>query len=173
METQSHEDWISDAVRRFNRPLAQYAWHLLGDADRARDVVQDTFLRLCAQKRERLDGRLEPWLFTVCRNRAMDVLRKEKRMIPLTEAHDAALAERPEPTPAWAADDAPPLAQALERLPANQREVIRLKFLHNMSYRDISRVTGLTQNHVGVLIHNGILTLRRRLAGASTEGSLT
>ena len=88
MEPQSHEDWITIAVERFGRPLTQYAYGLLDDADAARDVVQDTFLRLCAQRRERVESRLAPWLFTVCRNRAMDVLRKERRMTALTESHD-------------------------------------------------------------------------------------
>lgn len=171
MEAQSHEDWITDAVERFGRPLSQYAHGLLGDADRARDVVQDTFLRLCGQRRERVDSRLAPWLFTVCRNRAMDVLRKERRMTPLTESLDATLAVDPPGAPPEA--PAGSITDALGRLPANQREVIRLKFLHEMSYREISKVTGLSESHVGVLIHNGIKALRRHMAATSAERSLT
>lgn len=171
MEAQSHEDWIASAVERFGRPLTRYAHGLLGDADRARDVVQDTFVRLCGQRRERVDARLAPWLFTVCRNRAMDVLRKERRMTPLTESLDATLAEDPPGAP----PDAPAgsITDALGRLPANQREVIRLKFLHEMSYREISKVTGLSESHVGVLIHNGIKALRRHMVATSPERSLT
>jgi len=171
MEAQSHEDWITEAVERYGRPLTQYARGLLGDADRARDVVQDTFIRLCDQRRERVDSRLAPWLFTVCRNRAMDVLRKERRMTPLTESIDATLAADPPGAPPEAA--AGTVAEALGRLPANQREVIRLKFLHEMSYREISKLTGLSESHVGVLIHNGIKALRRQMAAASPERSLT
>ena len=40
--------WVRSAVERFEGPLTLYAARLLGDADSARDVVQDTFLRLCA-----------------------------------------------------------------------------------------------------------------------------
>ena len=41
------ERWIQEAVDRFEWPLIQYVHRLLGDRERARDVVQDSFLRLC------------------------------------------------------------------------------------------------------------------------------
>jgi RNA polymerase sigma-70 factor (ECF subfamily) len=52
--------------------------------------------------------------------------------------------------------------ERLAALPASQREVLRLKFQEELSYRDISVVTGLTVNHVGVLIHQGLKALRAR-----------
>ncbi|MEP7072287.1 MAG: sigma factor, partial [Verrucomicrobiota bacterium] len=39
-------DDFRELIRRFERPLLQYATHILGDRDRARDVVQETFLQL-------------------------------------------------------------------------------------------------------------------------------
>jgi RNA polymerase sigma-70 factor (ECF subfamily) len=48
----------------------------------------------------------------------------------------------------------------LERLPENQREVIRLKFQGDLSYKEISEVTGLSVSNVGFLIHTGIKRLR-------------
>jgi RNA polymerase sigma-70 factor (ECF subfamily) len=56
----------------------------------------------------------------------------------------------------------------VERLPANQQEVIRLKFQSGLSYREISRVTGLTVSHVGVLIHTGLKSIRIKLSPATT-----
>src|SRR4051812_5077506 len=61
-------------------PLTRYATRLLGDSERARDVVQDTFVKLMAQPTEAINGHAVEWLFTVCRHRALDVLRKEGRM---------------------------------------------------------------------------------------------
>ena len=54
-----------------------------------REVVQETFLQLCKQRPEELNGELGGWLFTVCRHRALDVLRKEKRMTLLTDSRAA------------------------------------------------------------------------------------
>src|SRR5215218_3931967 len=134
-------DWIREAVSRFEGPLTLYAARLLNDPDRARDVVQDTFLKLCRQDGAEVRDRLAEWLFTVCRNRALDVLRKEGRMTRLSDEHATARASA-EPGPAEAMETRESAAQvlkALDNLPPNQREVIRLKFQNGFSYREISR----------------------------------
>src|SRR5687767_2937037 len=87
---------IGDALSRYEGPLLRYARSLLGDLERARDVVQDTFLRLCREDPARVDGHLAQWLFTVCRNRALDVQRKDGRLRPLDAA---ALDAQPSPEP--------------------------------------------------------------------------
>jgi RNA polymerase sigma-70 factor (ECF subfamily) len=48
-------------------------------------------------------------------------------------------------------------------LPANQQEAIRLKFQHELSYKQIAEVTQLSVSNVGFLIHTGLKTLRQRL----------
>src|SRR2546423_5433002 len=72
-------------LRRFERPLLQYATRILGDSDRARDVVQETFVKLQNEKRQQLDDTPAKWLFTVCRNGALNICRKEKRMTYLDQ----------------------------------------------------------------------------------------
>jgi RNA polymerase sigma-70 factor (ECF subfamily) len=155
--------WVRAAVDRYEGPLTLYAARLLGDADAARDVVQDTFLRLCAAAdRDGLAPRLAEWLFTVCRNRALDVLRKERRMTHLNQDQ----VERclsPAPGPADAAERrelASRVLDLLENLPPGQREVIRLKFQNGFSYQEISRISGYSVSNVGYLIHHGMKTLR-------------
>src|SRR5438067_1016855 len=78
----AHEDsgFLARIFAEQQAPLTRYAARLLGDPDRARDVVQDTFVRLMAQPSGAIDGHAVEWLFTVCRHRALDVLRKENRM---------------------------------------------------------------------------------------------
>jgi RNA polymerase sigma-70 factor (ECF subfamily) len=159
--------WIAAAVERYEAPLSRYASRFLGDPDHARDVVQDTFLRLCRQDRAALNGRLGEWLYTVCRNRAVDVRRKERRVRPL-EGH--------EPPSSPVADEglgssapagsSPEVIRALSRLSANQQEVIRLKFQHGLRYKEIAAVTGLSVSNVGFLIHTGIKKMRATLGGS-------
>lgn len=158
-------EWVRAAMDQHAGPLARYAAALTGDVDRARDVVQDTFMRLCAEDRSRVEPYLVEWLFTVCRNRARDVLRKENRMTALTEVD---LESRPSaaPSPAHEAERRDTHSRVLEvlaTLPKNQREVVRLKFQNGLSYEEISRVTQLTVTNVGFLIHTAIKTLRQRL----------
>jgi RNA polymerase sigma-70 factor (ECF subfamily) len=154
--------WVRSAVARFEGPLTLYAARLLGNADTARDVVQETFLRLCVQDRAVVEPRMAEWLFTVCRNRALDVLRKESRMSQLSDkqVHHCL---SPDPGPldtALVSDSAGRVLQLLERLPASQREALRLKFQNGFSYREISRISGHSESNVGYLIHVGLKTLR-------------
>src|SRR6185436_55561 len=85
-------------LKRFERPLLQYATRILGDSDRARDVVQETFVKLQQEERNQLDHAPAKWLFTVCRNGALNICRKEKRMTYLDqELLDAREGEQPAP----------------------------------------------------------------------------
>ena len=79
------DDDLTALLRRFELPLLQYATRILGDRDRARDVVQETFVELQRSARRQLDHAPAKWLFTVCRNRALNICRKEKRMTYLDE----------------------------------------------------------------------------------------
>ncbi len=149
----------------YERPLVGYAYGYLRDWDRARDVVQDTFIRLCQQDQAKVRDALKTWLYTVCRNRALDVLRKEARMVEMDEAMLLRVpSEKPTPVQDIDAQEIrTQLEQALTRLTAHQREVIVLKFQQGLSYEEISRVTGLTTGNVGFLLHHGLKRLREWL----------
>jgi len=159
------DEFVERAMADYEGPLLGYAMGILHDLERARDVVQDTFIRLCQQDREKVGRGLKTWLYTVCRNRALDVLRKDRRLVEFEEGQ----AERIESTaagPDQAADWDERVGQvmkALGRLSANQREVIGLKFQQGMSYREISEATGLSTGNVGFLLHTGLKRLRSLL----------
>jgi len=158
---------IRSALERYEGPLIRYAVRITGDVDTARDVVQDTFLRLCTAKRSPVDDppgedHLAAWLYTTCRNRALDVKRKERPMNPLAEAH---LEHQPSPRPSPSdtleqKETEGRVLRALETLPEKQQEVVRLKFQSGLSYREISRVTGHSVSNVGYLIHMAVKALR-------------
>ena len=157
--------WIQAALASYEAPLTRYAQRILRDADGARDVVQETFVRLCRARPEEINGPLAAWLFTVCRNQALSVRRKEDRMTTLTEVCQKEL-EAPVSAPDLTAqrrETAGRVADRMERLPQNQRTVIRLKFQHALSYREIAEATGLSVTNVGFLIHSGLKTLRRQM----------
>jgi len=162
-----NDAFVRTAVERHQAPLLRYATRLLrGDVERARDVVQDTFVRLMAQPPSEVGDHLAEWLFTVCRNRSLDVLRKEGRM-KLFEEGQAERLSAPEPRPGAGLERAETQHAVLEligRLPPNQQEVIRLKFQNGFSYKEISRITSLSVGNVGFLIHTAVTRLRREMA---------
>jgi RNA polymerase sigma factor (sigma-70 family) len=158
-------EWIPAAVRDYERRLIAYATHLIGNAERGRDLAQDTFVRLCGQDRQQIEPRLVEWLFTVCRNLCIDARRKERRMKALTdEQAELRISRRPDPSEHLEQEEAVAGAlAALQTLTPNQQEVIRLKFQHGLSYKQIAQVTTLSVSNVGFLIHTALKILRARL----------
>jgi RNA polymerase sigma-70 factor (ECF subfamily) len=158
-------------LRRFERPLLQYATRILGDSDRARDVVQETFVKLQNEKREQLDDAPAKWLFTVCRNGALNICRKEKRMTYLDqELLETRESEQPAPFENLEQKEASGfLLKILGTLPPRQQEVLQLKFQNDLSYQEISEITQLSVSNVGVMIHNALKTLRQRYGSASRD----
>ena len=156
---------IMDAVEAYHGPLSLFAAKMLGNAEAGRDVAQETFLRLCSQDLARLTS-LKAWLFQVCRNLALDALRRGKKMTTLGEQTADRASPEPDPAEALArAESASTALRLLDSLPANQREVIRLKFQNGLSYREIGEITNQTATNVGFLIHTGMKRLRQQMAG--------
>jgi RNA polymerase sigma factor (sigma-70 family) len=168
MSRTPQSQWVIDALERHEGPLIRYANWLLGDLEAARDVVQETFLRLCKEEPQRVGEHLAPWLFTVCRNLAVDARRRAARdtsldglepvvACDLDERHDArhALAR---------------VLAVLDSLPRNQREVVYLRFQGGLSYKEISAVTALSVSNVGFLLHTAVRAIRSRL-GTETSGA--
>lgn len=170
-ESNAHAAWITTTLDAFEGRLVAYASGMLTDVHRARDVVQETFLRLCRQERTAVEEHLAPWLYTVCRRLCLDEIRRNGRMTPtgMSTMGETLLDARPgaETDPAERAatrDQAGHALKMLETLPPKQREVIELKLRHGLKYREIAEVTGQSLGNVGFLIHHGMKTLRARLA---------
>ena len=68
-------------------------------------------------------------------------------------------------------EDEDRLLLALAALPDGQQEVVRLKFHHGMSYREIASVTGKSVTNVGVTLHHAIRALRERMGETGKGGS--
>ncbi len=167
--------WILQALDRHEAALLRYCTRLLSDPDAARDVVQEAFLELCKAKRSQVEEHLAPWLFRVCRNRVLDLRRKEKRMQALSEEQGNAI-ESTQPSPQTIIEQqqgAATLLGMVKELPDNQQEVVYLRFHAGLSYKEIAEVTGHSVSNVGVLIHTAVRSIRDRLnPGSHTANAL-
>jgi RNA polymerase sigma-70 factor (ECF subfamily) len=164
--------WIHAALERHEASLVRYAAQRLGgDLERARDIVQEAFLRLCNERGEDVEAHVAEWLHRVVRNLAIDTRRKESRMKELSLEDYARRAERTAlPDEALQHGDAVAhVLERLERLPGKQREALRLKFQSGLSYKEIAAVMDETVGNVGWLIHVGLKGLRGRLIGEGAE----
>ena len=155
---------VEEILKRFEIPLLQYAVRITGDRERARDVVQETFVKFQRNGAINRDDEPTTWLFTVCRNAALNVCRKERRMMYLgEEAIESREAEQPMPFDRLEQKEAAGfLLRIVATLPARQQEVIQLKFQNDLSYQQIAKIMKTTANNVGVLLHTALKTLRQR-----------
>ncbi|MFT7642192.1 MAG: RNA polymerase sigma factor (sigma-70 family) [Pirellulaceae bacterium] len=121
--------WLQAIVRQYEVPLVRYATRIVGDVERARDIVQDSFLKLCREPRERVEPVVGRWLYTVCRNRAFDIRKKESRMKAISDERARGCESR-EPSQAVSVEQQDSFGQAvrfLNELPEKQCEAIRLR----------------------------------------------
>jgi len=169
MEDATKSTWIVEAMGQHERHLVRYARSILGDIERAREVVQETFLRLCKEQQARIGDHLAQWLFTVCRNLALDVRKKENRMSALTDP-DMLTGIHSRPGSSLEQEQVmSQVLQLIDTLPPNQREVLRLKFQCDLSYKEISEITQLSVTNVGFLIHTAIKRLRKELLAEAAK----
>lgn len=166
-----NSELFNELLRRFEIPLIQYATRIIGDRERARDVVQETFAQLQPRLAEGLDHTSAKWLFSVCRNRALNVCRKERRMAYLDEnVLDCRDNEELSPSKRLEEKEARRfLLEIVATLPVRQQEVLQLKFQDGLSYEEIGAITNLSVSNVGVLIHTALRKLRARFAGIAKD----
>ena len=165
MADSAQQAWIQAVVDSYQAKLIQYARGITGNLESARDVTQDTFMKLCVQDRAQLNGKLAPWLYTVCRNRALDVRKKEGRMNAMEPVMvDARPGKIPAPNVvAIRNEHHAALIAAVNRLPETEQEMFRLKFEHSLTYRQIAAVTDTPLSTVSYTLTRAIKTLREEM----------
>jgi len=157
---------IEELFEALESPLLSYALRLTGVLSAAEDLVQEAFMKLQAQFGEVREPR--HWLFRTVHNLALNQQRQSRKIIPLdAHATDADEAADPLPLPdeQIARSEGIGLVRlTLETLDERSRELIRLKFTKNLSYKEISQRTGLKIGHVGYLLHHALKNMADELA---------
>src|ERR1035437_6978446 len=161
---------IEELFAALESPLLSYALRLTGDATVAEDVVQDAFMKLHAQFEEVREPRR--WLYRTVHNLALNQRRQAGKIVSLNlpgddgapPANDTA---DPQPLPdeqiaRW--EGIGLVRLSLKSLDERSRELIRLKFNEEMSYKEISARTGLNIGHVGYLLHHALKAVADELA---------
>ena len=162
INTKIHKDVIN-LIDLHEKSLVRYTFSIIKNLEIAREIVQDAFLKylVIANKPENEIAK-RAWLFRVCRNRSIDIIRKESKISTITSDFDLAYTTKTNPEKLVIDQEINTKALlAIDKLPINQQEVIRLKFLNDFSYKEISAITGYSVSNVGFLISTGLKQLRK------------
>jgi RNA polymerase sigma-70 factor (ECF subfamily) len=143
---------------------------MLGDEASAEELAQDVFLRIWkALPFYRGDASLSTWIYAITRNRCLTGRKRlrERRAVSIEEpgvkaAVDSLLASKPEGRPRL-----PDSAMLLAQLSPPYREVLRLFYLEEKSYDEVSAMLGLPLGTVKTYLHRA----RKQLAGSRTRAA--
>lgn len=149
--------------------LHHFAYRYVGVADEAWDVVQDAFLRLWRRRTELDPGTdLRAYLFTITRNRALDVLRRrrlEDRVLRTQIAPDDADTAPNGDREAAAEEITAVLRRTVEALPPRQREIVLLRWHERLTYDAIGQRLGISSRTVEAHMHRALERLRQTVPG--------
>ncbi|MCB1023361.1 MAG: sigma-70 family RNA polymerase sigma factor [Acidobacteria bacterium] len=146
------EETFEELVRRYQRPIVSYVYRMLNDYDLSLDVAQEVFIKVYnSLERYSSDYKFSTWLYRIAHNAAIDHIRRRsgKEQSLETESSDGTYQlqiESPRPTPEedrerseWRNE----IEAVVKCLPSVYRELIVLRHSKDLSYGEISEVTGL------------------------------
>lgn len=164
------EIWLRSTYDRYSSSLFRYALALTGSVDDAQDAVQEVFARVAGEWRRMMEVRnVQAYLFKATRNSAFTVLRKRRRCEALHDAICADLAAVCVPNAKQVSATIISIREAFSLLSTEQREVLVLKILNQLTFKEIAEATGVPMNTVSARYRYGCEKLRHAL-GAEILG---
>ncbi|MFM1654258.1 sigma-70 family RNA polymerase sigma factor [Brevibacillus sp. B_LB10_24] len=156
--------WLDDVYRSHMKDIHAYLYRLTRNEKQAEDLTQETFFR-AFQHLDTFQGeKVRPWLFKVAYHSFIDWYRKSNRNVPIDPVSLQTMAEQTDPfadpeqraldQEAWQS-----FAEALHILPDKQRQVLLLRFRHQLSYDEIAEVLDIPLSDVKIALYRG----RKRL----------
>jgi RNA polymerase sigma-70 factor, ECF subfamily len=158
-----------ELVRRYYRPLIRYLYRLCGNEQLAEELHQQTWLSVLEHV-AKFDatagsGGFKAWVFRIATNKANDHWRSHGRekaaksgLRLVTDQVAPAAGQRLE-----ASEQELELQQAIEQLPANQREVLLLRYYGNLKFVQIAELVGCPLNTALGRMHKAMLKLKSLL----------
>jgi RNA polymerase sigma-70 factor, ECF subfamily len=169
---------LEELYDRYARPVYSLVLRISQQPASAEEIVQDVFLLLWrnAARYRAARGPLEPWLFTMARNRALDFLRlKREKQRRREDSYDFEMPDSvAAPNPEALLDSArraERVQACMGDLPDAQRRAIELAFFEGMTHSEIAATLAEPLGTVKSWIRNGLIRLRESLQGTSAAGT--
>lgn len=172
MLAEGRQSALEPIMRRYQNDVFRFCVHYLKEAERARELTQETFVRVyTASGRFDVSRRFRPWLLCIARNLCLNEL-KRKKTVPMESIEEYASTARavsgevlrsPADTPEgrmMAAERVAFLNRALDSLSEQAREIVVLRFFERMSAREIAEIVDSTEGAVRTRLHRILMSLR-------------
>jgi RNA polymerase sigma-70 factor (ECF subfamily) len=153
---------------QYSGPIYNYALRMIGDADRAADIAQDTFIKAFRKLDTLTDASAaRSWIYRIATNTAIDEMRRRRHVVPMND--DEKRHDQPDRGPgpetqvlSGLLDER--IGRALLRLKPNHRQCLILSDVEDMSAAQIGEVMEMSGGAVRVLLFRARAEMRRLLA---------
>jgi len=158
---------------RYSGPLYSLAYKVTGAERFAQDVVQETFVAVWrdAGRFEPAKGAVAPWLFSLARHKAIDLVRREQNVRKRTADVDLELREADDDVDneAWLGIRRDRVRAAIEELSPAQREALELAFFDGLTHVEVAERLGIPLGTAKTRIRSALLRLRDILGDSVSE----
>ena len=152
-------------VKEYNKCVDVYSDNLyrfvlknIKDEEKAKDIVQDSFIKLWEKKDDVDPAKLKSYLFTTAYHKVIDTVRRDKKQ----RSFDSVKEENMSTSNNYS-DLQEILHQAIEQLPVDQKAVILLRDYEGYAYNERAEITGMNESQVKVYIFRGRKFLKNYL----------
>jgi RNA polymerase sigma-70 factor (ECF subfamily) len=166
------EQALAELVRRYQNDVFRFCLHYLKNVETARELTQETFLRIyAARDRFDVDRSFKPWMLCIARNLSLNELKKKRSVRMESIEEYASTARDDDGGLTLAADDGPAekaiaqeraaaLLNVLKTLPLEAQEIVSLRFFDRRSAREIAEIIESTEGAVRTRLHRILRQLR-------------
>jgi len=167
MASREHLSEFSLLVETHLNSVVRYVSFLMRGNDDAKDIAQEVFLKAWQQFDPQLKHSFRAWVMRIARNQVIDRCRRKglqvwyagdniEKVSPVDSEGDQQLVTENEFYPEG--------LPAFSRLPVQQREIVFMRYVEQISYEEISRITGKSQDALRKIVSRAVLSIRKEVA---------
>ena len=167
---QGDENALTILINRHQSKIFGFIYSKISDRDISNDIFQDTFIKVIKTLKSKAyneEGKFLPWVMRIAHNLIIDHFRKNKKMPMFRETEEFSIFS-------IMSDDSPTienkiireqvdtdLRKLIEELPADQKEVLVMRMYQDMSFKEISEITGVSINTALGRMRYALMNMRK------------
>ncbi len=164
------ENALTILINRHQSKIFGFIYSKISDRDISNDIFQDTFIKVIKTLKSKSyneEGKFLPWVMRITHNLIIDHFRKNKKMPMFRETEEFSIFS-------IMSDDSPTienkiireqvetdLRKLIEELPADQKEVLVMRMYQDMSFKEISEITGVSINTALGRMRYALMNMRK------------
>ena len=173
MYQQGNREAVSQLLERHARRVRDYVRMLVKDNDVADDLTQEVLIKVVKvldEGRYTDKGRFQPWLLRIAHNRVLDYFRAQKQVKTVSESSagfdilgSKNFAEPSIEDRLVSEQQAEEVRELIELLPAEQREVVKMRYYEGLSFKEIAEHTGVSINTALGRMRYALINMRQMI----------